>query len=272
MQLTETAHAKINLALHVRRRREGGYHELETLFAFAADGDVLTASPSEDVSLSITGPFAEGLSTGEDNLVVRAVRALANAGHVGTGIALTLEKNLPVASGIGGGSADAAAALRLATRLWGLDADAAMQVAPGIGADVPACVLSQTCFGAGVGEQLEPVKLDLVGTPLLLVNPMQPCPTGPVFKGWDGVDRGPLDAQQWRTARNDLSPPALALVPAIADVLHELAGQPGGTLVRMSGSGATCFGLFRTEMDRDQAAIKIGRTHPDWWVLPTSLV
>lgn len=271
MRLTETAYAKINLALHVRRRRADGYHELETLFAFTEDGDVLTAEQAGVVGLTISGPFGSGLSAGEDNLVIRAVRALAQAEGVSAGLTMTLEKNLPIASGIGGGSADAAAALRLAAQIWGLPAEAAMGVAAAIGADVPACILSQTCFGSGVGEQLEPVSLDLTGTPLLLVNPLAPCPTGPVFKGWDGIDRGPLDVADWRRARNDLEPPALALVPEIGGVLGALERQAGVTLTRMSGSGATCFALFATDAARDAAARSVSDAHPDWWTLASRL-
>lgn len=272
MRLTETAHAKLNLALHVRRRRGDGYHELETLFAFVEDGDVLTAEPSGGIRLTIGGPFAEGLSPGEDNLVVRAVRALAAASGIETGLALTLEKNLPIASGIGGGSADAAAALRLAARIWGLAPEASMDVAASIGADVPACVLSRTCFGSGVGEELESVDLGLERTPVLLVNPMKACPTGPVFKGWDEVDRGPLAVDSWRSARNDLTGPALSLVPEIGEVLEQLEAQSGATLTRMSGSGATCFALFASERERDHAASAIRSTRPEWWVLPTALI
>lgn len=272
MHLTETAHAKLNLALHVRRRRDDGYHELETLFAFVEDGDVLTAERSDNISLAISGPFAAGLSGGEDNLVIRAVRSLAAASGIGTGLRLTLEKNLPIASGIGGGSADAAAALRLAAQTWGLAPEAAMAVAAGIGADVPACVLSRTCFGSGIGEELDPVDLGLAHTPVLLVNPMKTCPTGPVFKGWDGVDRGPLLLDSWRGGRNDLEGPALTLVPEIGEVLQCLGAQSGTTLARMSGSGATCFALFASASERDQAAEAIRCTRPDWWVLPTALI
>lgn len=271
MRLTETAHAKLNLALHVRRRREDGHHDLETLFAFAEDGDVLTAEPSGDVRLSIHGPFAAGLSAGEDNLVIRAVRALAKANGITPGIALSLEKNLPIASGIGGGSADAAAALRLAARLWGLDAASAMQVAPGLGADVPACVLAQTCYGSGLGEQLDTVDVGVAGTPILLVNPRKSCPTGPVFRAWDGVDRGPLDIRNWQDGRNDLEPPALTLIPEIRDVLECLKAQPNVALSRMSGSGATCFALFGSTSDRDRAAESVQHARPDWWVHPTRL-
>lgn len=272
MQLTETAHAKLNLALHVRRRRDDGYHELETLFAFTEAGDTLTAAPSDDIHLTITGPFADGLSAGDDNLVIKAVKALGAAHDVTGGLNLSLEKNLPIAAGIGGGSADAAAALRLAARLWGLEGNAAMDVAAHIGADVPACVLSRTCFGSALGDQLTPVDLSVAGTPVLLVNPRLPCPTGPVFKAWDGVDRGPLTIADWQGARNDLQPPAIALVPQIAEVLDALNDQTGVALVRMSGSGATCFALFDQAVDRDLAAAAIRRARPDWWVLPTALI
>lgn len=274
MQMHETAYAKINLALHVRRRREDGYHELETLFAFAQDGDLLTAERADTLSLSITGPFAEGLEADETNLVLRAAKALQVASGAGQGASIKLDKRLPVAAGIGGGSADAAAALRLLTRLWGVTIpDAAMQeMAARLGADVPACLQSQTVFGSGVGEKLAALAVDhIVGTPILLVNPLKPCPTGPVFKAWDGVDRGALDPQDWRHARNDLEAPAIGLVPEIADVTTQLRRQSGVHFVRMSGSGATCFALFGSLDERDRAAQAISASRPDWWLLPTVL-
>ena len=272
MRLTDTAYAKINLALHVRKRRPDGYHELETLFAFAEDGDVLGIQPAETLSLTITGPFAHGLSAGPDNLVLKAAAALAERAGVHAAAAFTLDKRLPIASGIGGGSADAAAALRLAARLWKLDPVRPMDVAAGIGADVPACVLSQSCVGTRLGDQLEQIDgRALTGLPLLLVNPMLPCPTGPVFTAWDGIDRGALDASGWMTARNDLQPPALALVPEIGAVLELLDRQPGNRLTRMSGSGATCFAIFETLAARDEAAAAITRERPGWWTLATRL-
>ena len=146
-----------------------------------------------------------------------------------------------------------------------------MSVAAGIGADVPACVLSQTCVGTGVGERLEPVDLGLAGRPVLVVNPQVPCPTAPIFKAWDGVDRGPLDVSLWRDARNDLAPPAMALVPQIEAVLAALHRQTGVTFSRMSGSGATCFALFETDSDRDAAAQSIASGQPDWWTLASRL-
>lgn len=273
--LTETAYAKVNLALHVRARRPDGYHDLESLFAFCADGDRLTAAPRDDgrLTLALTGPFAADLGAGDDNLVLRAATALREAAGGGAGAALTLDKQLPIASGIGGGSADAAAALRLLVRLWGIrppEIDL-FAIAERLGADVPACLGSQTVFGTGVGERLAPVDLDLSGMPILLVNPLLACPTGPVFRSWGAIDRGPLDPQGWRDGRNDLQPPAVALVPAIAGVLDALEQLPGAALIRMSGSGATCFALFDADAARDEAGAALRAAHPDWWTLASDL-
>lgn len=262
--LSETAYAKINLALHIRARRPDGYHELETLFSFAEDGDRLSGQLANDLSLTISGPQASALAAGEDNLVLRAARALQAATGIAHGAALHLEKYLPVAAGLGGGSADAAATLRLVARLWSLAPDdaAIMAVAQALGADVPACVSSLTCIGSGRGDRLAPYRDPaLAGTPLLLVNPGIPLLTGPVFAGWDGIDRGALDPAGWRTSRNDLTGPAVALVPEIADVLALLAAQPGVTFVRMSGSGASCFALFDSAEARDAAAANIPFWH-----------
>ncbi|HEX7820383.1 MAG TPA: 4-(cytidine 5'-diphospho)-2-C-methyl-D-erythritol kinase [Sphingobium sp.] len=271
----EIAYAKVNLALHVRARRADGYHELESLFIFCHDGDRLTAKVRDDGALTLTvgGAFGGELGAGEDNLVLRAARALRAAAGIGAGAVLTLDKRLPIASGIGGGSADAAAVLRLLVRLWGItpaDADL-LAIAAGLGADVPACLGSETVFGEGVGERLSPVGLALAGMPILLVNPLLPCPTGPVFRAWDGLDRGPLLPEGWREGRNDLQLPALTLVPEIAAVLAALASLPGAGLARMSGSGATCFALFDDPRARDEAQEAIHRTHPDWWTLASSI-
>ena len=264
---TEVAYAKINLALHVRRRRADGYHELETLFAFLDDGDRLSVAPAAGFSLRITGPFAAGLGAGDDNLVLRAARMLAQRNGIGEGAAFVLDKRLPIAAGIGGGSADAAAALRLVAAMWRIGPDQLlpMDIAAELGADVPACVRSQTCFGSGVGEKLAVIDAaELAGLPVLLVNPRVECLTGPVFKAWDGIDRGPLDVGNWLAARNDLEAPALALHPEIGGVLRYLDGL-GARLVRMSGSGATCFALFDAANQRDVAAAQVARDHPDWW-------
>lgn len=266
MQLAEPAPAKLNLALHVRRRRSDGRHDIETVFAFCIDGDMVRAEAAERLSLEVIGPFAGDLATDGDNLVLRAARGLAKDAGIERGAALVLDKRLPVASGIGGGSADAAAALRLLTRLWRIDPGHAEAVAPSLGSDVPACLLSMTARGSGAGDELELVEAGVSGTPVLLVNPGVAVSTAAVFAAWDGEDRGPLG--DWREGRNDLEPAAIGLAPAIADVLGWLGEQSGAGPVRMSGSGATCFALFADEAARERAA---ARCPPGWWRLATHL-
>lgn len=275
---SEIAYAKINLALHVRRRRGDGYHDIESLFAFAEDGDRLEAEavPDGALRLTIDGPFAGGLSDGADNLVMQAARALQKASATTQGASLRLTKNLPVASGIGGGSADAAAALRLLAMLWKIDGDLIMPIAARLGSDIPACVVSRTLVGTGRGEALDLRDLPgLAGMPLLLVNPGVPLSTAPVFAAWDGVDRGALDALSLNNimeyGRNDLESPAIYVVPVIADILGMLASRPGVRLARMSGSGATCFALFDTQAARDAAAADIAWREPDWWLMKTRI-
>ena len=251
--MQETAYAKLNLALHVRGREADGYHRIETIFAFCEHGDVLTATESDALSLQLTGPFAEALEGEESNLVLRAARAL------GRTAAFTLEKNLPVAAGLGGGSADAAAALRL---LGG-----GAEVAARLGADVPACLLSRTARGTGRGDELAPVEIPgLSGTPVLLINPGVALSTAAVFAAWDGVDRGPLG--DWEAGRNDLEAPAIALVPEIAEVLKTLSGA---RVARMTGSGATCFGLYDSAAELGAAAARVAARRPGWWVCQTRL-
>lgn len=269
LSMHETAYAKLNLALHVRAREADGYHRIETIFAFAEDGDELRVAPGEGLSLAVTGPFADALAGEGDNLVLRAARALADHCDVNTGAAIILDKRLPVASGIGGGSADAAAALRLLRRFWRLDLpDADLHaVAARLGADVPACLASRTMRGEGRGDALAPVDLPgLAGAPVLLVNPRIPLATAPVFRAWDGVDRGRL--MDWESGRNDLEAPARTQVPRIGDVLAALSGA---RVARMSGSGATCFGLYENAAARDAARAAILASHPGWWTLPTRL-
>lgn len=270
--MEEIAPAKINLALHVRARELNGYHRIETLFAFAEKGDLLNVRGGEGLSLEITGPFAADLAGERDNLVLRAGEALRRRTGITGGAALTLDKRLPVASGLGGGSADAAAALRLLARWWCVDADEALllEIAAPLGADVPACLLSRTCRGEGRGDILSPADgSSLAGTPLLIVNPLVPVPTGPVFAAWDGEDRGPLEG--WREGRNDLEPPAVALAPEIGEVLARLREAESVLLSRMSGSGASCFALFETEAARDAAQDRIAALRPHWWQLATRL-
>jgi 4-diphosphocytidyl-2-C-methyl-D-erythritol kinase len=263
----EIAPAKLNLALHVRGKLPDGRHAIETVFAFCTDGDRLSGEHANDLTLIVEGPFAAQLAAPENNLVLKAARALASVAGVTTGATIKLEKWLPVASGIGGGSADAAATLRMLTSLWGIDPNHALAVAPDLGSDVPACLLSLPARGEGGGDELTPIDLpELHGTAVLLVNPRVQLLTAQVFAGWDGVDRGMLG--NWREGRNDLEAAAKALVPQVETVLAWLSVQPGTSFVRMSGSGATCFSLFESEAARDEAEARVPR---EWWRLATNL-
>lgn len=264
--MIETAYAKINLALHVRRRREDGYHELETLFAFVDNGDVLSARVAERDEVRCFGEFAAQLTDPLGNIVSKALSVLPHQ----AGIAIELEKNLPVAAGLGGGSADAGAVFRIVEAFHGLP-DGWPARAARLGADVPACARSEMAIGRGTGTQLEPVANDLAGAPVLLVNPRVLLSTGPVFKAWDGADRGALPdgpaSQIAREGRNDLETPAIALCPAIAEVLAALRNTRPW-LARMSGSGATCFALYSTIEERDAAQAAMAR---EWWTMTGSL-
>lgn len=269
--IREIAPAKLNLALHVRGKLPDGRHAIETVFAFCTDGDRVEADSIEAehscMSLAIEGEFAGALSPERENLVELAWHALATASGVTQQTSFKLEKHLPVASGLGGGSADAGATLRLLTSLWKIDPAHAQKVAPTLGSDVPACLLSLPMRGEGAGDRLTPIDLsDLSGTPVLLVNPRVALSTADVFARWDGADRGPLG--DWRAGRNDLEPAAISLDPQIGAVLAWLGTRPGATIVRMSGSGATCFALFENEQARDEAAIAVPR---EWWRLATFL-
>ncbi|MFV0644961.1 MAG: 4-(cytidine 5'-diphospho)-2-C-methyl-D-erythritol kinase [Sphingomonadaceae bacterium] len=271
MTLTETAYAKINLALHVRKRRVDGYHELETLFAFVDTGDKLTARVADVDRLSVTGEFASGLANPFDNIVAKAMNALPRS----EGLAVNLEKRLPVAAGLGGGSADAGAIFRLIRRSYGLPDDWQERAAR-LGADVPACVESVTCIGRGTGTELMPVENDMAGMAVLLVNPRIPMPTGPVFAAWSGQDNGPLvgeTAQEIAVSNaNDLERivfETMGVEPAF-HVWNELA-DTNPLLVRMSGSGATIFAIYDDIQGRDDAAEQIERAHPEWWMMRGAL-
>lgn len=272
--ISETAYAKVNLALHVRARRADGYHEIETLFAFCADGDGISVEPANDLTLSICGPFGDGLAVDETNLVLRAAQAMQKYFVLTKGAHIMLDKRLPVAAGLGGGSADAAATARALNRLWGLDADDARLIAAigSLGADVAVCVASRSALGKGLGDQLSPPPADMpeAGAPILLVNPLKPCSTGAVYKGWDGADRGSLAIMRagWR---NDLTPSAILQVPEIGMALYLLDDIGTASLVRMSGSGATCFALFDDIADRDEAQAEIVAQQPDWWTCASML-
>ncbi len=280
----EQARAKINLTLQVTGRRPDGYHELNSLVVFAGVGDVLRVAPAEDFSLSVEGPFAVGLAGEGDNLVLRAARRLAERAGGRQGAAMTLVKNLPVASGIGGGSADAAAALRGLSRLWGLDLPPRdlEALALTLGADVPVCLQGATVVMSGIGELLEPVPT-LPPLWLLLVNPGVAVATAEVFAALDGgfsqtaeprLPPAELSALiEWLAARpNDLEGPARRLAPAVDEALAALDALTDCLLARMSGSGATCFGLFESEAAARAGAAEIEKRYGEWWVAPAKLL
>lgn len=278
--MIESAYAKVNVALHVRARRDDGYHALESLFAFAEHGDRLSAVATDDgaIDLIIDGPFGGALEAGPGNLVVKAARALQSYLGDQRGAAIRLTKILPVASGIGGGSADAAATLRLLARLWDvrIEAEELAGLALDLGSDVPACVASVTQMVTGRGEGLRRHRVEgLEGMAMLLVNPGVGLSTAQVFSGWDRVDRGPLNAASLEAlvaqGRNDLEAPAMAAAPVIAQVLDALAGQRGVRLARMSGSGATCFALFDSDAAMADAAMAVQAAHRDWWLMETRI-
>lgn len=275
------APAKVNLTLRVTGRRADGYHLLDSFVIFAGAGDRLSVAPAADLSLTVTGPFAGTLAATEDNLVLRAARALAEAGGIAPFGALTLEKTLPVASGIGGGSADAAAALRLLGLYWGLTvpAERLAAIAVALGADVPVCLRRRPVRMAGIGEVISPVPALPSGLGLLLVNPGLACPTPAIFRARaatgtpfspaDAVPGGRFDsaaafAAALAASGNDLQDPAIGLTPEIGAVLRAIAHTAGCLLARMSGSGATCFGLFATVGEAAAAAAALRR--PGWWV------
>ncbi|MEO6040968.1 MAG: 4-(cytidine 5'-diphospho)-2-C-methyl-D-erythritol kinase [Croceibacterium sp.] len=269
MALTETAYAKINLALHVRQRRDDGCHEIETLFAFVDAGDRLTAQSAAQDRLQVVGEFADDLTDPFGNIVAKALTVLPRPG----GLAITLEKVLPVAAGLGGGSADAGAVFRIVREYHGLPGDWRERAAR-LGADVPACAESVMCIGRGIGTELSPVENDLAGVGVLLVNPRVGLSTRSVFAAWDGRDRGALPegpaSRIAQEGRNDLEGAAIGLCPNIADVITTLS-RTGADVVRMSGSGATCFALFRSHDVMREAALKLASDRPEWWQLTGNL-
>lgn len=282
MLVSEQAHAKINLALHVMGRRADGYHELDSIVAFAGVADVLTIAPADSVSLDITGPFAGDLPRDGTNTVLSAWRLLdgfsRQRGAELTPVNFRLEKNLPIASGIGGGSADAAAALRGLIRLFEISVSEPdlSELALQLGADVPVCLLQKSSRMRGVGEIIEPIEIDLPEG-IVLVNPRIPASTSKVFDSLNlqcgqsfGAAIGSVhDIESWR---NDLTAPAVSLVPEITEVIGNLIFQPDIACSRMSGSGATCFGLFASLEKAQIAADAIAEKNPHWWVAATTLL
>jgi len=285
--LTEDGRAKVNLTLRVIGRRVDGYHDLESVVAFADCADRLALDPGPDLKLETTGPLAQACGETSDNLVLKAARLLAERVPGLQLGAFSLDKVLPVAAGIGGGSADAAAALRLLARLNGLSLDdpRLRHAALSTGADVPVCLASRACDMTGVGENLMPLSLPTL--PCVLVNPRVPVATRDVFAAL-GLRNGELlvgatdviKAEAWPEAgasagawiealarvANDLEAPAIRVQPAISGVLSALRASPGALLARMSGSGATCFAIYASAADAHVAARTIGVDHPAWWV------
>lgn len=280
------APAKVNLFLHVGPLEADGYHPLSSLVAFADLGDRLTAERSDRLSLTVTGRFAGALEEEGDNLVLRAVRALAAAAGVGEpGLRITLDKQLPVAAGLGGGSSDAGAALKVARDVLDLPFDdaALAEIAGGIGADGPMCLHARAAWAEGRGDVLT-FETGLPPLPALLVNPDVPSATGAVYRAFDDGATGAADrpsppaawdlvpVMDWLAAqRNDLQAPAVGLAPAIGEALAATAALPGARLTRMSGSGATVFALFDTIAGARAAAEVLSARRPDWWVRPTVL-
>ena len=267
MPTVATGYAKLNLALHVRRRRDDGYHELETLFAFVDAGDVLTAREADADALVQRGEFGGRMGLPFGNLAMRALGKLPRS----TGLEITLEKNLPVASGLGGGSGDAGAVFRIVRELYGLPDDWHDRAAA-LGADVPACVESVACLGRGTGTDLHPVENDMAGMPVLVVNPRVAISTADVYAAYDGIDGGPLQGESAREIafhnQNDLERIVTERL-CVEHVVHTLnaLSDTDPLLSRMSGSGASCFALYRDDAQRDAALETIKRLHPDWWTL-----
>ena len=269
MAVEAIARAKVNLTLHVTGRRGDGYHLIDSLVAFADIGDRITVEAAETLTLHITGPYAYGLSA-TDNLCLKAARAL----HPTRGARITLDKQLPIASGIGGGSADAAATLTALSQLWQLPMPPPATILA-LGADVPVCLNGHPARMQGIGDQITAATLPEAW--LVLANPGIAVSTADVFRALRHRENpalqtvpnfpdAPALATYLQTQRNDLEPPARDLAPSIAEVIASLNTQPGCLVARMSGSGATCFGLFATQTAAETAAQALQKTHPGWWI------
>ena len=281
MTLNERAPAKVNLSLNVLGRRADGYHDLDSLVAFAAIYDDVALAPGEPLGLALAGA-ADDLGEPVDNLVIKAAIAFAQGFPGATLGAFRLEKRLPVAAGLGGGSSDAAAALRLLARANGLALDdpRLLEAALRIGADVPVCLDPHPRRMQGIGERLGPA-LVLPRLAVLLVNPGVPLETRAVFaalglepgerRSTTGEDAAQTPLHLIQSGRNDLEAPAIRLAPEVGDVLGALSGTPHCRVARMSGSGATCFGLFPDVASAKDAAAMLRAAHPDWWIMPTTI-
>lgn len=275
--LTLRAPAKVNLYLHVTGRRDNGYHELNSLVTFADWGDTLRLHAAPDMTLTVTGPFAAPAMAGNENLALRAARAVATATGYDGGVHIELEKNIPVAAGLGGGSADAAAVVRGVMDLWGVVPPDLPGLLLALGADVPVCFAGRSAIMRGIGEDVAPFDR-LPALAALLVNPRVACGTADVFAGIrppyrTAVDFADTDDVITKICAqdNDLTAAACACVPVIADVLIALRDLPGARCARMCGSGATCFALYTDKREAKDAAEILQKAHPEWWVRAVGL-
>ena len=280
--ILEVANAKINLSLKIRGREESGYHQLESLVVFASVADRVTCKDADALDLEISGPFAAQLADEKSNLILNAARVFAGALGRDPTVKFELEKNLPIASGIGGGSADAAAALRAMMRLWGDPPGSINGIALQLGADVPVCLKKRPSFMTGLGENLRTIPR-LPEMHAVLANPGVSVSTADVFQRLqaghvEGPDRLPLlpgvetldRLVAWLEENgNDLEGPAMAIEPVIKTVINDLQATAGCRLARMSGSGATCFALYDDPFDSAEAAAALKEKHGNWWVTAT---
>lgn len=278
------APAKINLTLHITGQRDDGYHLLDSLVVFADVGDKISVGPANNLTLNVSGPFSDGVPRDHSNIVLQAANTLRQFRNVTAGAAITLEKHLPNAAGLGGGSSDAATTLELLAALWDVaPLPVTTPEALALGADVPICMMAPTPFRmTGIGEVLSPSPA-LPDCALVLVNPRVDVPTGAVFKGLSVHDNGPMAAipdgmdfaefVKWlATQRNDLLGSARAIAPEIDEALHKLRAMPAVKFAGMSGSGATCFGLVQNMADARHVARAIQVSEMGWWVAPAAIL
>ena len=283
--LSINAPAKINLYLHITGIRDDGYHLLDSLVVFASVHDIIMIEPANTLILINQGPFGKDLPITDDNLVMRTAKKLQKLIGINDGAKITITKNLPIASGVGGGSADAAAAIKGLFRHWGIPPSLhdLSSLALGLGADVPICLFGQAAFMGGIGEQINPVYA-LPEAPMVLVNPRVGVSTPAIFKArkagfsianrFDTIPTTLHDLIDLliENRGNDLTEPAIQIVPIISDILHQIKMTPGCQLARMSGSGATCFGFYHTQYEANEAAELIRNSHPEWWVVATRMI
>ncbi len=279
------APAKINLYLHITGMRDDGFHLLDSLIAFTKFGDEITVEPSDEITITSHGPYASGMPIGEENLMMRIARKLQKFASTDTGAAIHVEKNIPVSAGVGGGSADAIAVMRGLIELWGLKIsdDQIYQLTLELGTDLPVCYFGKSAFVNGIGENIHPAS-PLPDCGILLINPNVTLSTPVVFENRKGgyspedsfIDKkinSPEKLAQLLDERcNDLTPAAKQLVPIIGEVLNILKRSPECLAYKMSGSGATCWGLFKNLADAERAALALNQERPDWWIMPTTLL